>query len=391
VSGRDARTAVYASTGTTLLHYDLDADRAALVQRSSDALPEDGQYAWPHRNGRYLYVACSNGSPGNVGDVHCACALRIAADGRVTLHGPVVPLPARPVHITTDIPGRHILTAYNDPSGLTVHRIRDDGTIGNEVEQRAALDVGIFAHQTRIAASGRFAILVTRGNDATATRPEDPGALKIYEYDDGQLMLSKSIAPGGGLGYGPRHVEFDVMGSRLFVSLERQNRLQVHRMDKDAIDSEPLHSVQTLAEPSRLRPAQRAGTLHVHPSGRVLYVANRADGTVMEDGQRVYAGGENNIAVYAIDDASAPPRVIQHADTRGIVPRTFAIDASAHLLIAANSKQLRTRIGGALRPVPAGFALFHIRDDGRLDYIGKHDVDVGTGTLFWMGSMRLQG
>lgn len=391
MSRRDAGTAVYASTGTTLLHYDLDADRAALVQRSSAALPEDGQYAWPHPDGRYLYVACSNGSPGNVGDVHCACALRIADDGCVTLHGPVVPLPARPVHITTDIPGRHILIAYNDPSGLTVHRIRDDGTIGNEVKQRAALDVGIFAHQTRIAASDRLAILVTRGNDATATRPEDPGALKIYDYDDGQLTLSKSIAPGGGLGYGPRHVDFDVAGSRLFVSLERQNCLQVHRMHADSIDSEPLHSVQTLAEPARPRPAQRAGTLHMHPSGRVLYVANRADGTVMEDGQRVYAGGENNIAVYAIDDASAPPRLIQHADTRGIVPRTFAIDPSARLLIAANSKQLHTRIGGALMPVPAGFALLRIRGDGGLDYVGKHDLDVGKGTLFWMGLMRLRG
>ncbi len=383
------RTVLYASTGRNLVHYTVDANMAALHARAAVSLPEDGQYAWPHPNGRFLYIACSNGSPGHRGDRHCACALRIGSDGSPQAHGPVVSLPARPVHITTDIAGRHILIAYNDPSGLTVHSLRPDGSIGEEAAQDGVPDAGIFAHQTRLMANGRTAILVTRGNDATERKPEEPGALKIFDYDDGRLRLRATIAPGGGYGYGPRHVDFDSDEGRLFVSLERQNKLHVHRIDHERIDLEPYAATETLADPSNLRLNQRAGTLHIHPNGRFLYVANRADGTLDVEGQRVYAGGENNIAVYRIDDASAPPRLVQHADTGGIVPRTFAIDPSGSLLVAANSKRLLVQTTAGCVAMPASLALFAIADDGRLRESARYDVDVGGGTLFWMGMMRL--
>ena len=39
--------------------------------------------------------------------------------------------------------------------------------------------------------------------------------------------------------------------------------------------------------------------------------------------------------------------------------------------------------------VPASLALFRVRDDGKLDFVRKYDVDVGTGTMFWMGMIGL--
>ena len=35
----------------------------------------------------------------------------------------------------------------------------------------------------------RKAILVTRGNEGTATKAEDPGALKVFDYKNGVLTV----------------------------------------------------------------------------------------------------------------------------------------------------------------------------------------------------------
>ena len=70
------------------------------------------------------------------GDKHVANAFRIdPATGALTPHGETVKLPSRPIHASVDLSGQYLLIAYNDPSGLTVHRINADGTIGERVNQ----------------------------------------------------------------------------------------------------------------------------------------------------------------------------------------------------------------------------------------------------------------
>lgn len=375
-----AKPAVYSSIGNTLLRHELDTATLTLFPRGRLTLPENGQYAWPHPQQRVLYVACSDGAPGSRGHRHCACAVRIDQDREPALHGPVIALPGRPVHITVDAAGRHALIAYNDPSALTVHRIAADGTLGELVPQRTPVDAGIFAHQTRILPGNRTALLVTRGNDATDRRPEDPGSLHVFDYDDGQLTPRTVIAPGGGYGYGPRHVDHAPSGRALYVALERQNRLHVHDITAAGIDAAPRHVVATLQQTESVQPQQRAGTLHVHPNGRTLYLANRADGLALRNGRPVFAGGENNIAVYALDGAA--PRVIQHVDTHGFVPRTFALDATGQVMIVANSRAL-TRADGSR--TPTSLVVFRIRDDGTLEHVRTYPISTDDDTLFWMG------
>ena len=82
---------------------------------------------------------------------------------------------------------------------------------------------------------------------------------------------------------------------------------------------------------------------------------------------------------------SGEPQPIQHIDTRGIHCRTFHIDPSGRLLVAAHIMPLVVRDGAELRTVQASLALFRIGDDGRLDYMRKYDVEVGERTMFWMG------
>jgi hypothetical protein len=83
------------------------------------------------------------------------------------------------------------------------------------------------------------------------------------------------------------------------------------------------------------------------------------------------------------------PRAIQHVDTRGIHCRTFHIDPSGRLLVAAHITGLPVRERGAVRMVPACLSLFRIGDDGRLDFARKYDVETGDRQMFWMGMVPL--
>ena len=62
----------------------------------------------------------------------------------------------------------------------------------------------------------------------------------------------------------------------MYVSLERQNRLDVYRLADGTLDPQAIFAKDTLAEPSNIRSRQAASTVHVHPNGRHVYVANRA-------------------------------------------------------------------------------------------------------------------
>jgi len=299
-------------------------------------------------------------------------------------------LPSRPIHVTTDIPGTHVLAAYNDPSGVTVHRIESDGTIGAQVKPVAPLDVGIYGHQVRVDPANKIVILVTRGNGPTAAKPEDPGALKIFGYNDGLLTNRLSIAPGGGFNFQSRHLDFHPSRPWVFLSLERQNKLDVFERLKDGtLSLTPLFSKDTLSDPSKVRPGQALGTIHVHPNGKVVYLANRASGTTDFQGQSVFVGGENSIAVFSINQDTGEPTLIQNADTRGIHTRTFALDPSGTILVAANMMQLPVRNATSVSAVPASLAVFRVRGDGKLDFARKYDVAVGGRNMFWMGITAL--
>jgi 6-phosphogluconolactonase len=400
ISG-SARVALYAAVGNQLTLYDVDVANATLVRRTSVTLPGNIQEAWPHPSMQYLYVAWSNGGPSYTtlltdpvpkGDQHAVSAFRIdSSSGVLQPLGQPGPLPSRPIHVTVDISGTHVLTAHNDPSGLTVHRINPDGTIGSLVQEPAELDVGVYAHQVRVDRSNKTVILVTRGNGPTASKPEDPGALRIFDYNDGLLANRAAIAPGGGFNFQPRHLDFHPTQPWIFLTLERQNKIEVYRKLSDGTPSpEPRFISETLADPAHVRPTQVAGTLHMHPSGKFVYVANRATSTTDFKGNYVFGGGENTIAVFAINQATGEPTLIQKIDTRGMSARTFSLDPSGRILVAANQVPFLVRDGSNVRTVPASLVSFRVRDDGKLEFAHKYDVEAGDGkTLFWAGIIPL--
>src|SRR5215469_935045 len=288
----NSKTMYYTSVGPLLKVFDVDVDGAQLQERGAVTLPANIQYAWPHKSRRYLYVVSSNGGPGTSGDKHFANAFAIdAATGTLHPHGEPAALPSRPIHASLDRSGAYLLTAYNDPSGLTVHRIGSDGAIGAAVDQEPGLDTGIYAHQILATPSNRCVVLVTRGNNSTANKPEDPGAIKTFAFDNGKLRNLASIAPGKGFGFGPRHLDFHPVKPWAFVSIERQNKLYVYALNEaTGLSREPTVIKETLSDP-KTPAAQGAGAIHVHTNGKFVYLTNRTF-PAREGGREASLGGE---------------------------------------------------------------------------------------------------
>jgi 6-phosphogluconolactonase len=386
------KVGLYANVGPELTRYDVDVAGGTLTKRESVTLPAGVQYAWPHASRRYLYVATSSSASGygKAGTEHHVTAFRIdPATGALTKHGEAIPLPTRPIHMTTDIPSEFILVAFNNPSALRVYRINKDFTPGEEVKQPGPINPGIFAHQVRVTPDNRHAVLVTRGNEGTAQKAEDPGALIVFDYKNGVLTNGVSIAPDGGRNFGPRHLDFHPTKPWMYVIIETQNKMYTYKLDGGKINPDIAYRAETLAEPKNIRSRQAASAVHVHPNGRFLYGSNRSQDTVDFEGKKVYKGGENSIVVYSINQTTGEPTPIQHIETRGIHPRTFHIDPSGRLLVAQHNLPVDVRDGNTVRTVAAGLSVFRIGDDGKLSFVRKYDVDVGDKVMWWMGMVPL--
>jgi 6-phosphogluconolactonase len=383
------KTVLYASIGPALTLYDIEGD--ALVKRATVTLPANIQYAWPHPSRKYFYIVSSNGGPDAAGDRHYANALRIdPASGALTPHGEPKALPSRPIHTSIDLAGQYLLIAYNNPSSFTVHHLKDDGTIGDPVAQPKNLDTGIYAHQIRATPSNQMVTLVTRGNNAAAGKPEDPGAIETFSFKDGVLTQLGSIKPGNGLGFGPRHLDFHPTKPWVYVSIERQNQLYVYKLDPTTgLTRDPLFVKTTLSDP-KTKFVQGAGPIHIHPNGRFVYQTNRASSVTDFEGQKVFTGGENSVAVFSIDPETGEPTLIQNIDGHGVQLRTFGIDPGGRILVAGSVVPIKMREGAGVVTLTAGLTVYRIGGDGRLDFVRKYDVEATQEKQqFWTGLVTL--
>jgi 6-phosphogluconolactonase len=374
---------IYASKGAVMTHFDIDVLTGSLTARSTMTFPYAIQYAWPHPTRRILYVAWSKATTtdGPIGDQGVSTVLLDEAGRLDSVLGSPLLLRKRPVHLSVDPPAQYLLVAHNNPQATaSVWALGTDGSVGTEVPQPGIVDGGFYAHQVRVDPTNKMAIMVTRGSPVRENPPsgqEDPGAIKVFQYDQGQLHNEISLPPGGKLYFNPRHCDF-YLDRWVFVSIEEQQELRVYeRVGAYDLSPTPLWIKSTMADPAHadqsLFPQQQASAVHISPDRRFVYVGNRNSSST----------GENNIAVFSINPSTGEPTKIQNADAHGFVPRTFTFDVSAQLLIAANqSTGTVVDVDGASNTVPSNLAIFRILRDGTLRYLSKLEGAAGT----WIGS-----
>jgi hypothetical protein len=174
------------------------------------------------------------------------------------------------------------------------------------------------------------------------------------------------------------------------VSIESQNKLYVYKLDPaTGISREPIFVKETLSDPAT-KAQQLAGPIHVHPSGRFVYLTNRAFAVTDFEGKKVFAGGENSVAVFAIDQKTGEPTLIQNADGRANYLRTFGIDPEGRILVTASVWPMPVREGSDIKTIPAAIGVFRVSSDGKLEFARKYDIDAtAQKQQFWAGMVTL--
>jgi 6-phosphogluconolactonase len=387
------RADIYANVGPRLSRYRIADDGKSLVELGEPiVVAEEIQEAcqW----GRYFYVASSDEHTAANPQNHYLNAFEVDSTGTLGPLGAAVRLRLRPIHITVDPRGEYLLSAFNRPSSIAVHRLNADGSVGDEVRQAATPDAGVYAHQIRVMPSGRAVILPARGNQQIpGQREEDRGALKIFDYANGQLTNRQSVAPNEGREFRCRHVEFHPSGRWVYVVIESQNELHTFGIEDDRLSAEPLFVTNLLAPGTRSQPGQAASAIRMHPTnGRTLYVANRGRGKEVFQGEEVIAEDmENSIAVLSVNPETGEPRLIQSADPQSLDVRMFALHPDGRSLVATSHESegpIKRRRGNSVEIVPPRIVLFSIEPDGRLTLQYKQDVETGGLFQLWCGDIR---
>lgn len=396
-----ARTVVYSALGSLLEVFDLDVDTGALTRIQALPFARVIQYAWANAARTRLYILISGAGPMAKVKVpdHYVQVFDILSSGELAPHQPPVRLNNRPLNVSLDRTEEYLLIAYNKPAEVTVHKIAPDGSIGEEIKQ-PPMDYGVTAHQVRVTPHGNIAVVPACAHDPTG---ETPGSVTIFTYTDGHLApLARMTADperaarwrgvkNGGQGFAARHVDFHPVQPWMYLVVETQSELRLYDYDETGVTLKPRFIASMLEGAPPPRSAQWAAAVHVHPNGRFVYTSNRAWDTELVDGEKVFVGGLNEITAFAIDQRTGEPKLIQHAHTLGLFPRTFGLDASGRVLVAGNQEPATFRDGDRLRRTKPGLVVFRIGDDGRLTVLNTHDHNPQNGeTCFWMGVVSLQ-
>ena len=67
------------------------------------------------------------------------------------------------------------------------------------------------------------------------------------------------------------------------------------------------------------------------------------------NGKQVFGDGENNIAVFSIDPGTGEPTLIKNEDPLSFHIRTFSIDPSGKIMVAASIVDMNVRDGNSIR------------------------------------------
>lgn len=378
---------LHLTIGPDLICFGVDRDDLSLREIHRLTLAAPVQYVWPHPSRNLLYVASSNRSISKAGNQHMLATVEVDDHTGAMRQLSQVSLPTRPIHLTLDPAARWALVVYNAPALISAHAIDSAGRAGETIVQSPVPRVGHFPHQVLMLPSGEAAVIVARGNHAVPGRPEEPGSFEFLSVGQGKLSNLSTVAPGGGLGFGPRHLEFHPNGRWAAVSVERQNELHIFAVERDQFSRKPAFRLSTLETPPTRGHDQLSSTIHFHPNGKSLYVVNRHDTAVYGDGSKPsdYAG--NNIAVYAFDEESGKPELLQHVLTESIHVRSFSFDASGRLLVTASILPALARRNGKVERIPSRLSFFHVGEDGRLTLAKVRDMD-NEQMMFWS---RLNG
>ncbi|MGE5268208.1 MAG: lactonase family protein [Thiohalocapsa sp.] len=229
-----------------------------------------------------------------------------------------------PTFLAPDRSGRFMLVAYYQGGYAAVHPIGGNGAVAGPAIDRHETATGAHAIQTD--PSNRFAFVphIARLNDNVLEPPKDnpgPNFIAQFRFDPETGRLSPNapfrVEPSGPIG--PRHYCFHPSLDLVYFSDEQGCSVSSYRLDRAAGTLSHAETVASL--PAGFSGRNTCSQIHLTPSGRFLYTANR---------------GHNSVAGFAVDPASGQLTAAGHVPTEA-VPGAFAIDPSGRFVYAAGT------------------------------------------------------
>jgi 6-phosphogluconolactonase len=229
-----------------------------------------------------------------------------------------------PTFLAPDRAGKFMLIAYYQGGYAAVHPIGGDGAVAAAAVDRQETATGAHAIQTD--PGNRFAFVphIARLNDNVMEPPKNnpgPNFIAQFRFDPqtGRLSANSPFRVEPAEGVGPRHYCFHPNLDLVYFSDEQGCGVSCYRLDRAA---GTLSHAQTIGSlPSGFTGRNTCSQIHMTPSGRFLYTANR---------------GHNSIAGFAVDPASGQLSAAGHVPTEA-VPGAFDVDQAGRFVYAAGN------------------------------------------------------
>lgn len=240
-----------------------------------------------------------------------------------------------PCHAAVSPDGKVLVVTNCGSGSVAAFPIREDGSLGNAAAVLQHQGSSVNPQRQR----GPHAHGVVITPDSAKVFVADLGLDKIFIYclnsGSGSMEAADppnaSLAPGGGV----RHLALDAGGKFLYAVSELDSTITVFRCSQGAVEA-----IQRISALPHDAPAQIGGSeIELDAKGAFLYTSIR--------------GGQNMIAIFAVDRSNGRLAPVQHISSGGRTPRHFAIDPSHRFLFAANQNS-------------HSIAIFAIGADGRL-------------------------
>jgi 6-phosphogluconolactonase len=213
----------------------------------------------------------------------------------------------RPGYMNMDKTGKYLFTAYFGDGAVSVNAIDENGAVLAPHHQWVPLEE--HAHCVYADRSNQFLYV-----------PHTMPANTIYQFtfDEtiGKITPNDPAKVDPPLGEGPRHFEFHPTLDFVYFSNENGSSVTVYDLDAETGGLVRRQNISTL--PSGYVEDNSCAQIHIHPSGKFLYVGNR---------------GHNSIARFAVQEDGALESLGQ-TPTEPTV-RGFNLDPDGIFLFAA--------------------------------------------------------
>ncbi len=283
-----------------------------------------------HPNRRLLYVATEDPLSRGPNFDHESYVSAFAIDpstGKLHLLNTLPTGGTSTCYLSIDKTGHYVLMANFGSSSVTVLRIKDDGSLGEQTAFMKHIGKGkdpafqskAHPHSIDVSPDNRYAVVSDLGVDKVF----------VYRFDAATGALSPGNPPfvDADPGSGPRHFVFDAAGKFGYSLQEMSGFVSALAWDPSKGTLTKVQDAKTLA-PDFVGSSDSA-EIAIHPNGKFLYESNRRF-----RGSNLW--GPDTIGVFSIDTEKGTLSEVEQIASGGTMPRNFAIDPTGAYLFSAN-------------------------------------------------------